>query len=187
MPKRVITAGLLGGVVLIVWTFVVDGVFRLNASINMKQVAEERQVYEVLKQHIVDPGRYVVNPELTSERRFPGGEPVFSVLYGGVGHESAGSFMLVGLVVFLLAPLIGAWMLSQASGPVLSSYPRKVLFFVAIGLLFAIFTDLMSFGIGGYPIGDAIVLAGSHIVSWTLVGLVVAWRIRPEPTQGAVK
>jgi hypothetical protein len=140
----------------------------------------------MLKEHVVDPGRYVVNPELTAERRFPGGEPVFSILYGGVGHESAGRLALVGLVVFFLAPLIAAWLLSHAAQPVLFSYPRKVLFFVAIGLLFAIYTDLSAFGIGGYPMGDALVLAASHVVSWTLVGCIVAWRIRPEPAQGVI-
>lgn len=178
MSRRTIIAGLLGAVTLIVWTFVVDGVLGLRASIDMKRVAQEREVYEVLKQHVVEPGRYVVNPELTEERRFPGGEPVFSVLYGGVGHESAGRMALLGLVVFLAAPLIATWMLSQASGAVLASYRRRVMFFTAIGFLIASFADLSAFGIGGYPIGDALVLAGSHIASWTLVGAVVAWRLR---------
>ncbi len=182
MLKKVIIAGMLGGVVLMVWTLVVNGIFRFQASIDMKRIEAERQVYEVLKEHIVDPGRYIINPELTSEMRFPDGEPAFSVLYGGVGHESAGSFMLVGLVIFFLAPMIGAWMLSQTSERVMSSYPRKVLFFVAIGLLFALFTDLTDFGIGSYPLRDALLFAINHIVAWTLVGVVVAWRMKPERT-----
>jgi hypothetical protein len=122
--------------------------------------------------------RYIVNPELTPERRFPEGEPVFSVLYGGVGHEAAGGFMLVGLVVFFLAPIIAAWMLSQTSTRVLASFPRKVLFFVAIGALFVVFADMTDFGIGSYPARDAILFAINHIVVWTLVGLVVAWRVK---------
>jgi hypothetical protein len=180
MPKNVIRAGLLGGVVLIVWTFVVNGLLGFQARIDMKSIEAERTVYEVLKEHIVDPGRYLFNPALTTEERFPDGEPVFSVLYGGVGHESAGRFMLVGLVVFFLAPIIGAWLLSQTSGRVLASYPRKVLFFVGIGLLVAVFTDLPNFGIGRYPVTDAVLLAINHLIAWTLVGVVVAWRMRPE-------
>ncbi|NIM47853.1 MAG: hypothetical protein GTN78_13615 [Gemmatimonadales bacterium] len=183
---KVIGAGVLGGIVLMVWTLLVDGILGFHASIDMRQVAEERVVYETLKQHIVDPGKYAVNPAVTPEGRYPAGEPVFSVLYGGVGHESAGGLMLIGLVVFFLAPLIGAWMLSQASGGVISSYSRKVLFFVAIGLLFALFSDVADFGIGGYPAGDAILLAVRRIVDWTLVGLVVAWRIRPEPSHAVI-
>jgi hypothetical protein len=141
-----------------------------QVSINMKKIEGERQVYEMLKEHIVVPGRYICNPELTAEGRFPDGKPVFSILYGGVGHESAGRQMMVGLAVFFIAPMIGAWMLSQTSGRVISSYPRKVLFFAAIGLLFAVFTDMTHFGIGSYPVKDAIVFAMNNIVAWTLTG-----------------
>ena len=148
----------------------------------MKQIPAEKQVYKVLKEHITSPGRYTCNPELTSERRFPDDKPVFSILYGGVGHESAGSLMLVELFVFLLAPMIGAWMLSQASERVMSSYSRKVLFFTAIGLLIAVFTNLSNFGIGNYPLNDALILALHNIVVWTVVGLVAAWRMKPEKT-----
>jgi hypothetical protein len=178
--KKVIGAGLLGGVVLMVWMFVVNGVLGFQSRIDMKKIPAERQVYETLKEHIVDPGRYILNPGLSSDGRFPSKEPVFSVLYSGMGHESAGGLMLVGLAVFFLAPMIGAWMLSLTSERVKSSYTRKVLFFVAIGLLFALFSDLMSFGIGNYPIKDAVAHAVNHIIVWTLVGLVVAWRIRPR-------
>jgi hypothetical protein len=180
MAKKVIVAGILGGVVLMVWTLVVNGILGFQARIDMKQIAAERVVYETLKEHIVEPGRYVCNPELTLEGRFPDGEPVYSILYGGVGHESAGASMLVGLVVFLLAPLIGAWMLSQTSERMMSSFPRKVLFFAAIGLLFALFSDLMEFGIGSYPVQDAVLLGINHVVVWTLVGFVAAWRVKTE-------
>jgi hypothetical protein len=185
MAKKVIIAGILGGLVLMVWTLFVNGLLGFQARIDMKQLAAESEVYEVLKANVTEPGRYAVNPELTSERRFPEGEPVFSVLYGGVGHEAAGGLMVLGLVVFFLAPLVGAWMLSQASSRVLASYPRKVLFFVAIGALFALFTDLMSSGIGGYPTKDAILLALNHVLTWTVVGLVVAWRIKPTTADTA--
>ncbi len=180
MLIKVITAGFLGGVVLVFWMIVVNGLLGFQARIDMKQIPTESVVYELLKENIVEPGRYVCNPALTAEHRFPGGEPVFSILYGGVGHEAAGRAMLIGLVMFILAPIIGAWMLSQTSEKVISSYPRKVLFFIGIGLLFAVFADLTRSGIGSYPIQDAVLLAISHVVVWTLVGLVVAWRIRPE-------
>jgi hypothetical protein len=180
MPKKVLGAGLLGGVVLTVWMLVVDGLFGFQARIDMKQMRAERQVYETLREYIVEPGRYICNPALTSEGRFPPGEPVFGVVYGGVGHEAAGRQMLAGTVLFFLAPIVGAWMLSQTSARVVSSYPRKVLFFVAIGLLFALFADLRNFGIGSYPAKDAILLAINHVIVWTLAGLVVAWRVKPE-------
>ena len=182
MSKRVIGAGLLGAMVLMAWTIVVDGLLGFHSSIAMKRLGGEQQVYEVLKQYVVDPGRYSVNPPLTSDQRFPEGEPVFSVLYGGSGHEAAGRSMLIGLAVFLVTPVIAAWMLSQMSGRVLSSYARKVAFFVGIGLLFALFSDVADMGIGGYPAGDTLKLAFRHVADWTLLGLVIAWRLGQRRT-----
>ena len=128
MLKKVIVSGLLGGVVLVVWTFTVNGILGFRSNVDMKPIRNERQVYECLKGSIVEPGRYICNPELTLSGTFPGEEPVFSIHYSGMGHESAGGQVLVQLAVFLLAPMIGAWMLSVTSGPIISSYPRKVLF-----------------------------------------------------------
>ena len=180
MMKKVFIAGLMGWIVLTAWGFIVNGIFGFQARIDLNYLEAEQQVYEVLQEHVIEPGRYVVNPELTAEQRFPEGEPVFSVLYGGVGHESAGSIVLIQFATNFLVVLIAAWMLSVTSDRVLASYPRKVMFFSAIGLLFALFTDIGSYGIGGYPSGDAAMVAASHVVMWTAVGLVVAWRLRFE-------
>jgi hypothetical protein len=185
MMKKVIVAGLLGALVLIVWTFVVNGILGFKAGIDMKQVPNEREVYEVLKENVTEPGRYVCNPEVTSERRFPDGEPVFGILYGGMGHEGAGGMMWFGLVIYILSPIIAAWMLSQASALVLSSYLRKVLFFSAIGLLFALFGDLANAGIGSYPVRDAVIWALHDIILWTIIGLAVSGMMRPEAPQTA--
>ena len=179
MVKKVIISGLLGGIVLIIWTFVVNGMLGFRNSIDMKQIPNEAQVYEVLKENIKTPGRYVCNPQPT-----PGGfsenEPAFSILYGGVGHEAAGWLMLVQLPLFFLAPLLGALLLSFASKQIMHSYIRKVLFFTGIGLIIAIFIDLMNFGIGNYPPKDALILAIHDIVVWTVMGLVIAWQMKPE-------
>ena len=180
MKKKVIISGILGGVVLTVLTFVSNGILGFNSSMNMKRIPNEREVYEILKENIVEPGRYICNPEVTSSGIFPEGEPVFSILYGGMGHEEAGRLSLVGLFIFFLAPIIGAWMLSITSERIISSYHRKVLFFAAIGLLFAVFGNLSNFGIANYPLRDTLILAAYNIFVWTIIGLVVAWQMKPE-------
>ncbi len=180
MSKNVLLAGLLGGIMLVVSTLVFNGILGMQARIDLQTIPAERDVYESLKEHVVEPGRYICNPALTPEGRFPDNEPVFSVLYGGMGHEAAGTLALVGLIGFFIAPLLGAWLLSQASEVVLASYPRKVLFFGVIGLVIAILGDLPKYGIGNYPLTDTILLASNHIMVWVLVGLVVAWRIHSK-------
>jgi hypothetical protein len=185
MLKRVIVPGLLGGLVMLVWAIVVNGLLGFNYRVNMNQVANESQVHEVLKASISEPGRYVCNPQLTAEGRFPENQPVFSILYGGVGHEAAGTIALVQLPLFFLAPILAAWMLSCTAPRLLSSYRKKVGFFTAIGLLLAVTNHLSDFGIGSYPVESALILAAHDLVLWTVVGLVVAWRVKAQPEQAA--
>ena len=180
MFRQVISAGILGGIALLLWTLVVNGLFGFQARIDMKALPAERQIYEILKENVREPGRYVCNPEGNPESGFPKNEPVFSILYGGMGHEAAGRHMLIGLFVAFVSTILGAWLLSQASARILASFSRKVLFFAALGTLMASFSDIPRFGIGGYPFSDTLVFAAYHIATWILVGGVVAWRIRPR-------
>ena len=179
MLKKVIIPSIWGGIVLFVWTILINGFLGFNSRMNMNRVQNETHVYEILKENIEEPGRYSVNPQITSERRFPEGEPVFSVLYGGLGHEAAGWIMLVQFPIFFLAPFIGTLLLSFTSDKFLKSYWRKVLYFTGIGLIIALFTDLNNFGIGECPFIDALIFAAHDILVWTVVGIVVAWRIKP--------
>jgi len=186
MVKKVVIAGLLGWVVLIVWGFVVNGVFRFNSHINMNQIPNERQAYQFLKDTITEPGRYIINPEQTASGLFPDGEPVYSIHFSGISHETAGRLMLLQLAILLLIAMITAWMLSLSSQRILSSYPRKVLFFIGIGLLISGSSFLTNYGIDRYSLTDALLLAIHDIGLWTILGLLFAWRITPEPASTAV-
>jgi hypothetical protein len=73
--KRIILAGLLGGVVLAVWFVTVDGFLGFKRGIEMNQLADERTVYAFLVERMPEPGRYVVNPEVSPDRAFPGEDP----------------------------------------------------------------------------------------------------------------
>lgn len=180
MLKRVIVAGVLGGVVMIVWAFVVNGMFWFTKRVAMKDVPDERAVYEVLKKNIVAPGRYVCNPALTPSG-FPLNEPVFGITYSGTGHETAGREQLIHFATAFLATIIAAGMLAMASNRILASYFRRVLFFAVIGLLIAVFSDLPKSGISAYPMHDALLWAAYDVAMWIVVGFVVAPVIKPKP------
>jgi hypothetical protein len=185
MLRRVIVAGLLGGVVWFAWAMVVNGVFGFKARIDMNAIAGEQQVYEVLEQHVTRPGRYACNPPLTADGRFPEDKPAFSVLYGGMGHGSAGWMLLTQLPIFFLGPLIAAGLLAATSPGILASYPRKVIVVGALGLFLGVVARLTAFGIGDYPPVSALLLALHDLALWTLIGAVLAWRIRPARAAGA--
>lgn len=182
MPKRIFISGLLGGIVLILWATVTNVLFGFKSRIEMKRIPNESQVYQLLKASIVAPGGYVCSPPLTAAGVFSPGEPVFSIRYGGVGHEAAAQELVVQLAAAVITMTIAAWMLSVTAIRILASYSRRVFFFAVIGLLLAVFSDPAKFGIGGLPWRSTLLLATNDFISWTLAGLVVArWIATPQP------
>lgn len=171
MLKKVIVAGLLGAVVLFAWTMLTNGILGLNSSINMKRIPNDRLVYEVLKQSIVEPGGYVL-PHGPTE------EPLFGVHYTGMGHESAGKEFRVRIASAIIASVIVASLLSVASDRVLAGYARRVLFVTAVGLLIAVYSDLTRFGLTTYTMEHTLIFAVQQLLAWLLAGLVIAWRVK---------
>jgi hypothetical protein len=178
MLKRILLSGVLGGVVLLLWTMVTNGLFGFTARLEMKRIPNERAVYAVLKDNIVEPGAYLANPEPMPDGPFPPGQPVFGIRYGGMGHEAAGRLFFIEPALIFLAAMLAAGLLAMTSARILSRYSRKVLFVVLVGLLLAVYGDLSKFGIGGYPANAALLLAANHAVAWTLAGLVMAGSMR---------
>ncbi|PWB75558.1 hypothetical protein C3F09_01990 [candidate division GN15 bacterium] len=178
MMKRVIVAGVLGFIVLALWTFVVNGIFGLRHTLDMKQVTNERQVYETLKINVPAPGRYICNPPIT-ESGFVLNEPVFSVQYSGFGHEAAGRESITNMLLGLLSTLLAAFLLSLSGDRIFRSYVRRLLYFSSLGLFVALASEMGNYGIGGYPLGDTVIMSVETIVKWTIVGLVVAWWLKP--------
>ncbi|MBN2416326.1 hypothetical protein JXO52_10815 [bacterium] len=185
MGEKIVLSTLFGGLTLVLWAFIVNGMLGFGSNLMMKQIANENTVYEVLRENIREPGRYVCNPPLNLLDRYPEGEPVFSISYSGFGHEAAGREMLIGMVLFFLAPGIAAWLLTRSGPEATAGFGGRILFFAGIGLLIAFFADLAQAGIGGYPYGTALLLALNRILQWTAVGLVVARIMRPGPVQSA--
>lgn len=180
MIRKVILAGIIGGLTLIVWTILINGLFGFKYRIDMKKVPNQTQVYQILKANITEPGRYLCNPELTEANVFPDNEPVFSILYGGVGHEAAGPFSVILDFIFaIITATLCAWLLSLTSDKIIASFPRKVSFVILIGLLFAVFGDLKKYGIGNYPLIDTLLMTLHNIILWTVLGLVLGLFINP--------
>ena len=181
MARRIVVSGVLGGIVLILCAFVANAFFGLRPSIGMRTVANEPELYKLLSENAAVPGGYIVNPPAGETGEPEPGRPVFSVRHSGVGHDDAGQLMIMELVIGIVAAMIATYLLTFASDRIAASYLKRVLFFSAIGLLLAVFSDLTQFGIGGYPLQSAVLLAVNSVVSWTLVGVVVGALRPPRP------
>lgn len=164
---------------MIIWLIVADGILGLKRNIEMSQLPDERVVYAFLSEHVSEAGRYVLNPEVLPDQRFPGDVPIFAVHYSGLGHDDAGQELIIGLVIALLAPVVGAWLLGNASTRVLSRYGSRVLFLATVGIVVALLGISARFGISAYTLGDAVALGVHDLAAWVVAGLVVAWKVGP--------
>ncbi len=88
--------------------------------------------------------------------------------------------MWMGLIVMFGSTILAAWMLSRTSTDYRSSFGRRIVFFTVVGILFAVSIDLDSFGIGGRPMSDALVLGLHRVLMWTFVGVAAAWFMKPD-------
>ena len=179
MSKRILIAGMLGGVALLVWTGVVNIVFGYTVRTQMTPIPNERAVYDLLTSLHLTAGTYLANPAPVNGM-FPDGAPVFSIRCAGFGHEAAGLMMLIDLTRWIAGGVIAAWLLSQASSRVLAHYVTRVGYVTAFGALTVVMAILPEWGIGGLPASLVWLIAANHLAGWLACALVIA-RLTPTP------
>lgn len=162
---------------MIAWFIIADGILGLKRSIDMKTLPNEREVYAYLSKNVTEPGRYVCNPEILPEQRFPGEAAIFAVHYTGFGHDDAWQEMILGLLVAVLAPITGAWLVRNASARILSRYGSRFMFFAGLGVVAALLGILARFGIASYSLSDAVALGLHDLAAWMVAGVFVAWKV----------
>lgn len=183
MTKEILISGVLGGAVMFVVMLTCRFLLPGAAYPELRAMPGQVQMHAALKERITEPGTYVC-PYLPPNERsssFPNylNEPVFAVTYTGYTHGTVPGFASVGILSFLLAPTAAAWLLSQASDRVLTTYVRRVVYVATLGLLIAVSADLLLSFTAEKPLLAVAWLAGVRVITWTAAGLVVAWRVKP--------
>ena len=149
-----------------------------------KPLSDQKEVQYALKERITEPGIYICPYRPPDDTLFPdyGNEPIFAIKYTGLTHNTARGIFTFSLLLVFIAPMIAAWMLSVTSEKILSKYYRRVLFVMVLGIFLAVFGDLMRSSTESELTEYLIFLAINSIITWFLVGLVIAWRIKPKST-----
>ena len=127
MKRNILTAGLLGGIVMTLWLFVSNGVLPVKRDlVNQKLPLDDQQaLHSVMAAHITETGHcsapYVTREE---EDRFPDylNLPVYTIQYEGLTHGEGLPPTPAPLVAIFMASLIASWMLASASSGILSHY-----------------------------------------------------------------
>ena len=185
MKKEVLLAGLLGGLVIFVWITISNAVLPYKSNMIHKISPNQLEIHKVLKENITEIGTYSI-PYLSpqDEVLLPDyrNQPVFSITYDGFTHGSASGLSFFPILIVLVVPTLAAWMLSVTSPKILSHYIRRVLFIVIIGVIISLYDDILQMSLGPQSKNYLLFLAINNFITWVLVGLVIAWRVKIKST-----
>lgn len=176
-----VKAGLLGGLVGILWTILSLGLLPVRDTMGWKEVPNEAVVLGVLDASLTETGLYLVPghspPDSLFRSRHSDGPffRVHSLRNGTEGPIRA----LVSILSLLLAPLIPAWFLSRLCQRESPSYATRVFAVTLFGIFLALTGEIQLWGMELYPLLYSLFLSANAIISWLVVGLFLGWRIRP--------
>ena len=188
MSKRILSAGLLGGIALFFWGFVSHTVLPLG-ELGVQNLPQDHTVIETLKAAIPASGFYFF-PRVDESQKIAAdqlGGPHGILIY----HPSGASMMMTGQLIreFILnvvQALIAGYLLSLATG--LTKYSSRVGLVLVLGVLSGIATNVEYWNWYGFPGNYTAGVIVDEIIGFLVVGLVVAAMVKPPgaATQVAV-
>jgi hypothetical protein len=180
MIKKTISTVLTGCFTLMFWAGLINGIQGFRCLTDVKKAPEITLADHSVKEHFVEPGRYLCIMPFKVENIYPEGMPVLSDIYNGMGSKAMVPLpVIIHFLFAIISVLICALLLSPVSDKIFSGYPRKILFVFLIGLLFTALSNSEKYGIGPYQSEDTLIFILHNIVMWMLIGLMIVLSINP--------
>jgi hypothetical protein len=189
--RRIIVAGLLGGAVVYLWSALSWSVLPYQAA-KFRGIPNEQQVADVLSSNLTVPGvyQYPAYPSAGASdaevaawtQRVERGPVIPLLVFNPGGSASSVTSYIRAFVLDVMAALIVAMLLTLAAHS-LGGYGQRVIFVTGIALFAIVVTHLADWNWGMFPTSYILPMAADLIIGWTLAGVVMAWRIRPEGTR----
>ena len=192
MMKRVVIAGILGGLVMYLWLFVAHEFLPLG-ELGVGEIPNEAPVLSAMQSSIPQAGLFLFpgfglgsNP--TSEQR-KAAMPAYMKKYEQsphgilVYHPASGAFNFGAALaregaLNLLEALLAAWLLSYAAAG--RAYSARAGFVVIAGALASVTTNVEYWNWYDFPGNYVAGYIVTQIIGYTLVGLVVASFVKSE-------
>ncbi len=186
--NKVLVPGILGGVVIFVWSFISWVVIPWHAAV-MNNIPSGEQVAEILKNDGLEAGFYH-HPGMPEEQdensqkawteRYMKGPNINFMIYSPVGGAPMDPMQFVrSLFLNILSAMLASYMLLQALGS-LNGLMQRALFVTAMGVFVALVYPMAEWNWWNFPGDFTAVAVFDTIITWFLAGLVIAWRIKPE-------
>ncbi|HET9136049.1 MAG TPA: hypothetical protein VFO76_05375 [Candidatus Kapabacteria bacterium] len=178
--KKIILASALGALTMFMWG-AISWVALPWHKATLHSFSNEDAIIAVLKASNAESGNYMVpgyaNSQEAMKAKAASG-PVAHITYSPVGYDMGPMFYIKGIVLDFIILLIAVSMLSKISWS-LASYSNRVKFMMMIGLVIGLSARLGDSIYMGSGIDFALVFAIDEVITWTLVGLVVAKFMKP--------
>jgi len=183
---RIILAGFLGAIVLMIWGFLSWAVLPFHGK-TMHTLSNEDAVVAAIKAGNAESGTYQIPgmgdgsaaaKKIEMDKMKVG--PTGWLHYSTEGYgEIDPMYFLKGFLVCFFSSMFAASLLRKLSWSLASKYGTRVRFIMMLGVFLAIAGRLNDWAWMGYPTSFSLNLLVDDIVGWTLAGLVIAWRIKP--------
>jgi hypothetical protein len=180
MTKRILLAGVFGGIALFVWGGLAHEVLGLG-NVGIQQLPQQQPVMGALKASVPQSGFYFFPQIDKSGKVAPEnvGGPYGIMIYNSAGAGAPLGAQLVreGLLNIVVA-LFAAYLLSLATG--LTSYTSRVGFITLMGLTIGLLTNVQYWNWYEFPLNYTIAAVFTDFVGFLIVGLVAAGIVKPS-------
>jgi hypothetical protein len=191
MAKRIIVAGILGGIVMFVWQSIAHMVLPLG-QVGVKRMDNEEAVLSRLQENIYAPGFYFFPapefaPDMTRaqkqeairnvEPKYRTG-PTGVLIYHPRGEHTFAKQLTFQFGANLLAALLSAYLLGQASG--LKSFAERLAFVTLLGAVPTLAVNLPYWNWYGFPANYTLAQFADQVLAFFAAGLVLAGIVKPR-------
>lgn len=179
MAKRILLAGILGGIALFLWGGLSHMVLGLGA-VGIQNLPQPQPLLDAMKALIPQPGFYFF-PRVDASGNIPPEQvngPRGILIYHPTGATTRMTGQLVNeCILNIVQALIVAFLLSLVTG--LGGYAPRVGFVALIGLLTGIATNIEYWNWYGFPATYTAGIVADKLIGFLVVGLVVAALVKP--------
>jgi len=182
MNSKVVATGLIAGLVGLACTTVLQSAIPIRDRLGYKDVPNEDVVLKVLDTNLRETGLYLLPghspPDPLFRQRYEEG-PIFRIQSLRTGAGGA-PHVFIPILALLIAPIIPSWYVWRLCRNGRPGFGSRVFQVALFGIFLVLWADLRMWGMELYPLNYSIFLAASSVATWVIVGLVIAWRIKPS-------
>ncbi len=191
MAKKIFLGGVVGGIIVFVWSLISHVVLPLG-MVGIKELPNEEMVVTAMRENIKEPGLYMFpgmgqTAGMSAEEKKASMQrweekyrqgPNGTLLYQPQGQNPImPKQMLIELLSNIVGALVAAYLLAKAVGGI-ASLGGKVIFTALLGLFASLAIDISYWNWYGFPGSYTLVQIFDQMVGWGLAGLALGGIIK---------